>query len=98
MHPQSSSTVSHGSSCRSILSERSNDKLCRQRKRLIRSESGGFITFHAVDGSGYVRILKPEVVASMKQRFSEADLAAVPDYVEHLLIGLDSITYYGDKR
>lgn len=64
----------------------------RENARLFRVESGAFITYVAENGSGYVRITNPE----LKQA---ADLAGGPeakfDYVEHLLFGLRSITYYG---
>lgn len=59
---------------------------------MLRKESGAFITFVAVDGSGYVRIISPEMkdAASL---MAETELKF--DYAEHLLIGLRSVTYYG---
>lgn len=64
----------------------------RENKEVLRKESGAFITFVAVDGSGYVRIISPEMkdAASL---MAETELKF--DYVEHLLIGLRSVTYYG---
>jgi hypothetical protein len=52
----------------------------RDNRELARSVSGAFTTYTAVDGVGYVRVAAPG------GRF---------DYVEHLLIGLSSVTYYG---
>jgi len=64
----------------------------RENKELVRIVSGGFVTFLAVDGAGYVRIIVPEMkeavslMSGTEKRF---------DYVEHLLLGLRSVTYYG---
>lgn len=67
----------------------------RENTSLLRVENGAFITFIAGNGSGYVRIINPE----LKQA---ASLAGGPEakfnYVEHLLIGLRSVTYYGKAK
>lgn len=64
----------------------------RENVELARVDGGAFITFVAVDGSGYVRIVKPELksAASLMGPTEEQF-----DYVEHLLLGLRSVTYYG---
>lgn len=56
----------------------------RDNRELTRSVSGAFTTYTAVDGVGYVRVVAPR-----GRQF---------DYVEHLLIGLSSVTYYGTIR
>jgi|GEM_PF-1483766 len=67
----------------------------RQNKELIRRSAGAFITYSAIDGSGYVRVLDPAfkaaaaLVSPTESRF---------DYVEHLLIGLRSVTNYGKSQ
>jgi hypothetical protein len=67
----------------------------RENKRMVRVEGPTFITFVAVEGQGYVKIIKPDMkdaaalLGEAEQKF---------DYVEHLLTGLQSITYYGTKR
>jgi hypothetical protein len=67
----------------------------RENQSMVRIESEAFITFVAVNGSGYVRVTIPEMKDSVsgmgetEKRF---------DYVEHLLIGLKSVTYYGTAR
>jgi hypothetical protein len=62
---------------------------------MIRLYSGAFITFLATDGSGYVRIIAP----GMKDSASlMGDAESSFDYVEHLLIGLRSVTYYGTRK
>jgi hypothetical protein len=67
----------------------------RQNKELIRRSAGAFITYSAIDGSGYVRVIDPAfkaavaLVSPTESRF---------DYVEHLLIGLRSVTYYGKAQ
>lgn len=54
--------------------------------------SGAYITFIAVNGSGYIRIIPRD----MKEVASFAGGTEKEfDYVEHLLLGLKSITYYG---
>lgn len=68
----------------------------RENVQLLRVDSGGaFITFVAVNGSGYVRMVKPEaktaaaLMSPTEERF---------DYVEHLVIGLRTVTYYGARQ
>ena len=64
----------------------------RENVELVAVQGGAFTTFTATNGSGYVRVLDPQ----MKQA---ATLMGGPesnyDYVEHLLVGLRSVTYYG---
>ena len=66
----------------------------RKNTRLIPIESGAFITFVAMNGSGYVRIIRPgnkEAVSLL------GGSGAKFDYVEHLLTMLNSVTYYGTR-
>jgi hypothetical protein len=67
----------------------------RNNLQLARFEAGGYVTYIAMNGAGYVRILKPEAKAA-------AALLGGPearfDYVEHLMIGLRSVTYYGLRQ
>jgi hypothetical protein len=64
----------------------------RGNKQLLKTDGGAFITFSAVDGSGYIRVLKPmpketmSLMSTTEQNF---------DYTEHMLLGLRTITYYG---
>jgi hypothetical protein len=64
----------------------------RGSKPLLKIDSGAFIIFFAIDGSGYVRLIKPSlkeaasVMSNTEKNF---------DYVEHLILGLRSVTYYG---
>jgi hypothetical protein len=67
----------------------------RENIEVVRIELGAFITYVAVNGSGYVRTVAPgmkEAVSMMGRTETEFD------YVEHLLIGLRSVTYYGKAR
>ncbi len=67
----------------------------RENTEMVRLEGGAFITYLAVNGSGYVRVIAP----GMKQAAALiSETEAKFDYVEHLLIGLKSITYYGSLR
>ena len=64
----------------------------RGNKPLLKIDSNAFVIYVAVDGSGYVRILKPE----FKQ--AAASISATEknyDYVEHMMLGLRAVTYYG---
>ena len=54
--------------------------------------SGAFTTYLAINGSGYVRVSNLEFRAGLKTA-GEGE----HDYVEHLLLGLNSITYYGSQ-
>ena len=68
----------------------------RENVRMVKIDGGGaFITFLAINGSGYVRIIKSDLkeaaslMSETEQKF---------DYVEHLLIGLRSINYWGERE
>ena len=67
----------------------------RENKEMVRREFGAFITYIAVDGAGYVRLIAPgkkqaaSLLGPSEEKF---------DYVEHLTMGLRSITYYGAAR
>lgn len=64
----------------------------RGNKPLLKIDSGAFLTFFAVDGSGYIRVIKPLLKdAASAMSNTEKNF----DYVEHLTLGLRSITYYG---
>ncbi|MBA4374111.1 MAG: hypothetical protein C0402_14775 [Thermodesulfovibrio sp.] len=70
----------------------------RDNIELIPFSSGAFITYWAVNGSGYVRIVKPEMKKEIKFGAVAGDPEEKFDYVEHLLLGLKSITYYGQMK
>ena len=53
---------------------------------------GAYVTYVAANGSGYVRVIKPEMKA-VASLIGGAN--ARYDYVEHLLLGFTSVTYYG---
>ena len=66
----------------------------RENVLMVRIESRGYITYVAVNGAGYVKVLKSE----SKRAASAVDETAQEfDYVEHLNIGLNSVTYYGTR-
>ena len=67
----------------------------RENRPLIRHEGPGYITYVAPDGAGYVKILRPEMKSVVsKVKATEAAF----DYVEHMPIGLSSITYFGSAQ
>lgn len=67
----------------------------RKNTELVRVQAGAFITYIAVNGSGYIRIVAPgmkdavSLMSGTEKQF---------DYIEHLTIGLRTITYYGLTR
>ena len=67
----------------------------RENAQLKRIDSGGFLTFIAVNGSGYVRVVKREAKAAASLM---SPTEARFDYVEHVVLGLRSITYYGARQ
>ena len=68
----------------------------RQMKRLIRHEAGAYITYVAVDGTGYVRILIPMMLA-MRDQLSPEQRSQEIGYTEHLLTQFASMTYFGNR-
>lgn len=68
----------------------------RQNVELIPIESGAFITYVATNASGYVRVIKPDMKSEVtKFGIALGEPEGTFDYVEHLLLGLKSVTYYG---
>ena len=71
----------------------------RENIQLIPISSGEFLTFWAVNATGYVRIVRPEMKGIVKEFVSiMGDPEETFDYVEHLLVGLKSVTYYGKSK
>lgn len=64
-------------------------------KELVRATSGAFITYVAIDGSGFVRTIAPGAKASVSIM---GETETKYDYVEQLLMGLRVLTYYGTAR
>lgn len=71
----------------------------RENVELIPIASGAFITYWAVNGSGYIRVVKPESKEEVRKLGAMAgDPEEKFDYVEHLLLRLKSVTYYGKSK
>ena len=68
----------------------------RENVELMRIDSGIFITFIAPNGSGYIRTLIPDFKESASLMLTDTE--AKYDYVEHLLFGLRSVTFYGMRE
>jgi len=67
----------------------------RENTALVQVDAGAFVTFVAANGSGYVRVVKPGMKsAAALLGGTEAKF----DYVEHVLLGLKSVTYYGNSK
>ncbi len=67
----------------------------RENVRMVRIQSGAFITYVAVTGAGYVRIIPSDLKAAASL-MSETE--AEFDYVEHAIFGLGSVTYWGKRQ
>jgi hypothetical protein len=67
----------------------------RENKLMVRIDGAAFITYVAIDGAGYVRVVAPGMKSSVSLMGETEEKF---DYVEHLLIGLKSVTYYGVSR
>lgn len=61
---------------------------------MIKINDGIYITYLAIDGSGYVRTLNP-TARQVYQKQAPDDQLGNAMYVEHITIGLESLTYYG---
>ncbi|HEX5772775.1 MAG TPA: hypothetical protein VFY07_00520, partial [Geomobilimonas sp.] len=67
----------------------------RENTPLSSIESGAFVTYIALNGSGHIRVIKSdlkEAAALMSE--TEKNF----DYVEHLNVGLRSVIYYGKAQ
>lgn len=66
----------------------------RENKEMIKIDSGkAFITYIALDGAGYVKVLKPEYY----DQVLDSPVDAAFEYIEHMSIGLTTITYFGNN-
>ncbi len=67
----------------------------RDNAELFSIPGGAFLTFVATSGAGYVRIV-PLGYKADAALMDDAEKKF--DYVEHMLIGLRSVTYYGKTK
>ena len=70
-----------------IIEKTAEDKYVwtsREKKQMTKSKSGNYVTFTALDGSGYVKI----------DRTASVDTSKL-NYVEHIPFMLTSINYWG---
>lgn len=76
-------TVSEQSEFQSVIIEKAGRYFwkTREMKELERSESGRFITYFATDGKGYIKV--------------DSNASQTTGYIEHLSLGLNTITYQG---
>lgn len=61
---------------------------------MIKISDGIYVTYLALDGSGYVRTLN-QVAREVYQSQALNTQIGQTMYVEHILIGLESLTFYG---
>lgn len=66
----------------------------RENLRLVRTESGVYITYLAANGSGYVRVLS-DGMREVYKMLPDEEKQKYYIYMEHLIHQLGSITYYG---
>lgn len=65
----------------------------RENVELIPIQSGAYTIFIATNGAGYVRIIDPEAKKILSKKGEQPY-----DYMEHLLLGLSTISYYGTSK
>ena len=61
---------------------------------VARSESGAYVTYHALNGSGYVRVLSLSM-RRMADLLPENERRQQVRYMEHLTLGFSTFTYIG---
>jgi hypothetical protein len=66
----------------------------RKNTPLSKSVSGSYITYTALNGSGYIRVLSPEM-RKLREQLPAEQRAKEYVYMEHLVSQLQSITYFG---
>jgi hypothetical protein len=66
----------------------------RENTQVVPMQSGVYITFVAINGSGYVRVLSG-VMREMFKSLPEEEKMKNYLYMEHLVHQMGSITYYG---
>jgi hypothetical protein len=67
----------------------------RENVPMLRIDSGGFMIFLAATGAGYVKAVNPEMKGPAAMM---SDTERNFDYIEHMSLGLRSVTYYGKTR
>lgn len=80
-----------------VVIEREGEKYywrSRENLQLVPMYSGAYITYLAVNGSGYVRVLN-ETMREMYKILPDEEKQRNYLYMEHLVHQLGSITYYG---
>lgn len=68
----------------------------RDMREMTRHESGAYVTFTAIDGSGYVRVGVP-MMLDLRDRLPDEQRRKEIGYTEHLLTQFASITYFGNR-
>ncbi len=80
-----------------VVIEKEGDKYywrSRNNTELIPIQYGAYVTYMAINGSGYIRIYT-DVMQEMYHKLSETEKANSYLYMEHLVHQLGSITYFG---
>ena len=66
----------------------------REMTEMSRIESGVYITYTALNGSGFVKVYSEEM-RRLIELLPEADRRSEVRYIEHVSLGLTTITYVG---
>ena len=66
----------------------------RKMTEMSRSESGVYITYTALNGSGFVKVYAEEM-RRLIELLPEEDSRSEVRYIEHVYLGLTTITYVG---
>jgi hypothetical protein len=68
----------------------------RNNKPLVKEQSGTYISYVSIDGSGYVRCYIPAMYELIEKLPPEKKAKEI-SYVEHVTLQFKSVTYYGNK-
>ncbi len=80
-----------------VVIVREGDKYLWQSRKglpLSKSISGAYVTYIALNGAGYVRVLSPEM-RRLREQLPAAERENALVYMEHLVNQLGSVTYFG---
>ena len=69
--------------------------LTRNNVSLKRILSGAYIYYVAVNGSGYIKVLRNDLKDNLMPYLDETEKKF--DYIEHMTMGLKTISYYGQE-
>ena len=95
--PQSASVAGLEATELRVVIVREGDKYfwrSRENVPLMKTVSGSYVTYLAMNGAGYIRVLTPEM-RKLREQLPAAEREKEYVYMEHLINQLRSVTYLG---